>query len=611
MCPYSQPERDEGGAREAARIAAIADYELVGQPPEPEFDHIVALAASLFDVPISLISIVEQENQVFAARVGLEACSTPRDVSFCAHALHRSEPLVVEDASLDSRFADNPLVLGPPYIRFYAGAPLRVASGHVLGTLCIISPEPRSFEPGRAAQLQGLAQLLVDRLELRRSERKRQAHETHLAQLAHYDQLTGLPNRTLFHEEAHRLIAAEGTSAVLLFDLDGFKDVNDVLGHGVGDRLLTAVGQRLRAEAGDGHLVARLGGDEFAMLVPRVGDPREAHRIATELRNCFRQGFTVDGEELQLNTSVGIALAPYHGDTVEALLMAADLALYRAKDQGGGAIGFFEPHLRHRVEARRQLQGELRQAYERGEFVLLYQPQVALATGRIVGAEALLRWSHPEHGLLSPGQFLDVLDRMPLAAAVGSWVLRTAIEQAAQWEQAGTPLRIGVNLFAAQFRSGNLPERIAAKLERYRLSAKLLEIELTETVAVKNSKVVMAALHALRLQEIGIALDDFGTGYASLSLLKELPVTRLKIDQCFVRDMKPGSCDAVVVDAIIRMGDSFKMEVIAEGVETLEQQQWLRDAACAEVQGYLYGRPMHARDLTHLVMTNHTAKVAA
>lgn len=610
MCPYNPDESDDDAIREGARLATITDYELVGQPPEPEFDHIVALAASLFDVPISLISIVGQEHQVFAARVGLEAESTTRDVSFCAHALDRAEPLVVEDASLDPRFADNPLVLGPPYIRFYAGAPLRVASGHVVGTLCIISPEPRAFEPGHAAQLQGLAQLLVDRLELRRSERKRQAHEAHLAQLAHFDQLTGLPNRTLFHEEACRLLSDTGAAAVLLFDLDGFKDVNDVLGHAVGDRLLAAVGERLRNEAGQDHLLARLGGDEFAVLVPGVGDPREAQRIATELRNCFRRGFAVDGEELQLDTSIGIAIAPHHGTTIETLLMAADLALYRAKDQGGGLIGFFEPHLRHRVEARRRMQGELRQAFEAEEFVLLYQPQVALSTGRIVGAEALLRWNHPEHGLLSPAQFLDVLDRMPLAAAVGSWVLRTAIEQAAIWNRAGTPLRMGVNLFAAQFRSGNLPERIATKLDQYQLPPRLLEIELTETVAVKNSNMVIAALRALRRQGIGIALDDFGTGYASLSLLKELPVTRLKIDKCFVQEMAPGSCDAVVVDAIIRMGESFKMKVIAEGVETLEQQEWLRDAGCEEVQGYLYGKPMEAEALTRLILTGATGVAA-
>ncbi|QJU58216.1 EAL domain-containing protein [Sphingomonas sp. AP4-R1] len=588
----------DDSTHEAERLKAIADYALVGTPPEPEFDHIVALAASLFDVAISLISIVEKEQQIFAARVGLEAASTARDISFCAHALDRETALVVEDARLDPRFADNPLVVGPPFIRFYAGAPLRVASGHVLGTLCIISPEPRGFDPLRAQQLEGLAQLLIDRLELRRSERKRRANEARLAHLAHYDQLTGLPNRTQFHEAADHLLASRPAAAVLLFDLDGFKDVNDVLGHATGDRLLAAVGERLRGEVKDRYLLARLGGDEFALLVPGVGDPRDAHRIAIQLRNAFRRGFLLDDDELQLDTSIGVAIAPHHGRTIEALLMAADLALYRAKAQGGGTVGFFEPHLRHSVEARRRLQKQLRHAFEAGEFELLYQPQIDLADDRIVGAEALLRWNHPEHGQLSPGQFLDVLDRMPLAAAVGSWVLRSAIAQAARWNEAGTPLRIGVNLFAAQFRSGNLPERVAIKLADNKLPAQLLEIELTETVAVRNGHAVGSALAALRQMGVAISLDDFGTGYASLSLLKELPVTRLKIDKIFVADMVAGNCDAVVVDAILRMAGSFGLDVIAEGVETAEQRDWLRNAGCREAQGYLFGRPMPASELT-------------
>ena len=307
-----------------------------------------------------------------------------------------------------------------------------------------------------------------------------------------------------------------------------------------------------------------LGGDEFALLLPGVGDPREAHRIATELHNSFRRGFTIDEDELQLDTSIGVAVSPYHGSTVETLLIAADLALYLAKEQGGGTVSFFEPHLRRKVESRRQVQAELRHAFERGEFELFYQPQVSLPEGRLVGVEALLRWNHPQHGLISPGQFLMVLDRMPLAAAVGKWVLRTAVAQAAEWLAAGMQLRVGVNLFAAQFRSGNLPQRIASTLAEHKLPPEMLEVELTETVAIKNSSMIIDTLSALRQQGISVALDDFGTGHASLSLLKELPVTRLKIDRSFVGDLAPGSCDAVVVDAIMRLAETFGLEVTAE-----------------------------------------------
>lgn len=586
-------------ARESERLAAIADYELADAPGETEFDHIVTLAASLFDVPISLISIVERARQVFAGRTGLDVTHTARDISFCSHAIEASGVLIVEDARLDPHFARNPLVLGPPYIRFYAGAPLRVSSGHVLGTLCIISTEPRDFGPRLVEQLESLAQIVIDRLELRRSERKRCANEVRLAQIAHVDQLTGLPNRALFHEKADHLLggASPAAAALLLCDLDGFKDVNDVLGHGVGDKLLTAVGKRLRERIHGDHLLARLGGDEFVLLMPGVGDPREAHHVAAAMRACFSDGFRIDGEELQLDTSIGVAIAPHHGTNTDALLASADLALYRAKDMGGGAISFFEPHLRTQVEMRRRLQGELRGAFETGEFELLYQPQVELAQGRIVGAEALLRWRHRDHGLLSPAQFLPVLDRMPLAAAVGEWVLRTALTQAAAWSRAGLALRMGVNLFAYQFRNNGLPELVATELARTGLPGRLVEIEVTETIAIKNVQSVAAALVALRQLGVGIALDDFGTGYASLSLLKELPVTRLKIDKSFLRDLDPGSCDAAVVDAVLRMGEAFRLDVIAEGVETQAQEDWLRAAGCREVQGYLYGKPMTADDL--------------
>jgi diguanylate cyclase (GGDEF)-like protein len=592
-------------ARERDRLAAIADYELADAPGEREFDHIVALAASLFDVPIGLISIVEQDRQVFAARTGLDVTQTAREVSFCSHAIEADGVLIIEDARLDPQFAQNPLVVGPPFIRFYAGAPLRVSSGHVLGTLCVISPEPRDFGPRLVQQLESLAQIVVDRLELRRSERKRCANEVRLAQIAHVDQLTGLPNRALFHEKADQLLtspedAYPAAAALLLCDLDGFKDVNDVLGHGVGDKLLAAVGKRLRERTDEAHVLARLGGDEFVFLMPGVGDPREAHRVADAMRACFSEGFRIDGEELQLDTSIGIAIAPHHGRNTDALLASADLALYRAKDMGGGAISFFEPHLRTQVEMRRKLQCELRGAFEAGEFELLYQPQVELADGRIVGAEALLRWRHAEHGLLTPAQFLSVLDRMPLAAAVGEWVLRTALTQAALWRRDGLDLRMGINLFACQFRNGGLPELVAAELARSGVPAKLLEIEVTETIAIKNVQSVASALVALRQSGVSIALDDFGTGYASLSLLKELPVTRLKIDKSFLLDLDPGSCDAAVVDAVLRMGEAFRLGVIAEGVETQAQEDWLRAAGCSEGQGYLYGKPMTADQLAHL-----------
>lgn len=582
-------------------MAAVADYTLAGLFEEPEFKRIVALAASLCGVPISMVSIVAENHQIFAGEGGIDRRSTPHGLSFREHALGGGTVLIVEDAATDSRFATDPLVVGPPFIRSYAGAPLQVASGHIVGTLCIISPEPRAFDLDQARKLAALVQILSDRMELRRSEHKRQANEERLVNLANIDQLTGLPNRSCFYEKAAGLLGEKALATVLLFDLDGFKDVNDVLGHVVGDRLLAAIGERLRRETDKEHVLARLGGDEFALMVPGLADPLHARRIATDLRDSFRRGFEVDGEELQVDTSIGVAIAPHDGRTVESLLMAADLALYQAKDHGGGFVSFFEPQLRHRVEARRQLQGELRQAFDKIEFEVFYQPQVELKSGAIVGAEALLRWTHPARGLLGPSDFLSVLERMPVSAAVGGWVAQTAIAQASRWREAGMPLRIAVNLFPSQFRSGHLAQRVEARLREYGLPPELLEIELTETTVVKNSALVKSALGKIREQGIGIALDDFGTGYASLSLLKELPVTRLKIDKSFVRDLQPGSRDCAVIDAILTLGDTFGLEVIAEGVETAEQARWLMEAGCKKAQGYFFGKPMPAAEFGHLL----------
>jgi diguanylate cyclase (GGDEF)-like protein len=579
-----------------ARTLAIADYQLGDSHPEAEFDHVVELAATLFGVSAAMISIVDRDIQHFKARVGIDACSIDPGISFCVHALDRDEALVVDDAMLDARFADNPLVTGAPHVRFYAGAPLRVASGDVVGTLCVIAPEARRFSGHDRHLLQSLAKVVVDRMELRRKERlcARQEHE--LRKLAHYDSLTGLPNRTSLHDRAAAVLATGEPIAILLFDLDGFKDVNDVFGHGTGDGLLRAIGMRLGAMLDEGQLLARLGGDEFVVLAPGLGDPRKAWRLADRFRSAFEESFPVDGQDLRLDTCLGVAVSPYHGDTVEKLLCHADLALYRAKESGGGAIAFYEPHLRREVENRQLLQHELRHALDRGEFELFYQPQVRLADGAVVGAEALLRWRHPVHGLLPPSRFLDVLELMPLASAVGEWVLDNAIAQAARWAANGNPLRVGINLFASQFRTGSMSDQLSASLERHCLPAHLIEVELTETIAVKRIRGVTQTLAALRKRGVGIALDDFGTGYASLSLLRDFPVTRLKIDRGFVAEISGPSDRSPLVESVLTLGRAFGLAVVAEGVETKMQANWLRSRGCAEAQGWLFGRPVPAAE---------------
>lgn len=575
------------------RSAAIDDYGIGNAVPEADFDHIAELAKKLFGASAAMISIVANDVLHFKARAGLDACTLDPRIAFCAHAIDGDTPLVIEDTWRDLRFRNNPLVLGQPHVRFYAGTPLKVSSGHVLGTLCIIDPEPRSFSARDRELLQGLGQIVVDRIEVRQQKRQ-------LARQAHYDELTGLANRTQLHQRARDHLAADTALAVLLFDLDGFKDVNDVFGHTTGDALLHAIGERLTGLLEPDQLLARLGGDEFVVLAPGVMDPKSAWAIADRLGSAFNSGYQVDGEELRLDTCIGVALSPYHGDTIEKLVCHADLALYRAKEKGGGAIAFYEPHLRREVENRQQLQHELRRAFDRGEFELFYQPQVRLSDGTMVGVEALLRWHHPKRGLLTPGQFLPVLDIMPLAASVGAWALETAFAQAARWSANGRPLRVGINLFASQFRSSSLPEQVAVLLARHRVSPELIELELTENLAVRNMRGIADTLKALRQLGVGIALDDFGTGYASLNVLKEFPVTRLKIDKGFIAEIGACSDKSALVDSVLSLGRAFQLPVIAEGIETQVQARWLGVKGCDEGQGWLYAKPMPVSDLEQL-----------
>jgi diguanylate cyclase (GGDEF)-like protein len=417
---------------------------------------------------------------------------------------------------------------------------------------------------------------------------------------AECDRLTGLLSRPAFLKDAELHVSGGSPAAILLFDLDAFADLNDVMGHTVGDRLLASVADRLRDNVRPDHLLARISGDRFALLIPGLNDPRSAYNRAQNLLDALGGEFEVGEQVLLLESSAGIAVSPHHGATVEELLMAAELSLYRAKEKGGGAAAFYEPHLRRQLEARRALQNELRRASEHQEFELLYQPQVDLRSRRIVGAEALLRWNHPVRGQIGPACFLDVLDQMPLAVKVGDWVIDTAIAQAADWASKGLQLRVGANLFGLQLRDGTLADSVASRLRHHGLPPALFELELTETVAIKDSRSVASTLETLRRIGVGVALDDFGTGFASLSMLKELPISRLKIDKSFVLDLVPGSRNAVLVDAILRMGKTFDLDVIAEGIEGIEQEEWLLAQQCSEGQGFMYGKPMPASQLTRM-----------
>jgi diguanylate cyclase (GGDEF)-like protein/PAS domain S-box-containing protein len=443
---------------------------------------------------------------------------------------------------------------------------------------------------------------------------ERKKAEEALKYLAHYDQLTGLRNRAALQTELKEMIACGEESshhtAIAIFDLDGFKDTNDTLGHSVGDRLLKEVAGRLTSVAPKIARVYRLGGDEFVAVFPESGDPRVVTKIVTLMLEQLAKCFEINGELIYIGASAGIAIAPADGSNVDDLIANADLALYEAKASGGNNYRLFLPVLRARAYARRELESELRRAFSQDEFELYFQPQVALVDGAIVGAEALIRWRHPERGLLAPAAFIVALAESPVAAEVGRWVLRTACSKAAAWRAKGLPLRVGVNLFPAQFHSGTLPTDVELALMVTGLPASDLELEITENIALGHDEMMLAPLTELRNRGVGLAFDDFGTGYASLSYLRRYPLSRIKIDQTFVRKITESQEDAAIVRSVITMAHNLALKVVAEGVETAAQAEFLRAEACDEAQGYLYSRPLSEFDFEECLRSSRSDRAA-
>ena len=438
----------------------------------------------------------------------------------------------------------------------------------------------------------------------------RKRAEEQLERLAHYDQLTGLPNRLTLNRQLGRLLAAgsgDVPAAIALFDLDGFKDVNDTLGHSVGDHLLIEVGQRLTDVLSGRGQVCRLGGDEFVVIVPNCGDPRAMAEIVDAMLIRLAEPFDLNDHVVHLAGSAGIAMAPTHGSTVDELIANADLALYDAKSGGGRGYRFFMPVLRAQAQARRGLAVELRRAFEEKEFELFFQPQVRLADDAVVGAEALLRWRHSTRGLLSPAAFIEPLAQSPIAAEVGRWIIRNACEHAAHWRAMGLPLaRMGVNLFPPQLGDAVLIDAVEDALTHTGLPAEALELEITENVALNHEEAIVPIRH-LHDRGVRIALDDFGTGYASLNCLTRFPLTRIKIDRHFVADITADAEDAAIVRSLITMARNLGIEVIAEGVETEAQADFLRREKCAEAQGFLYARPLPADEFEAFLRSRRLA----
>ncbi len=695
---------------EPGRLGAVAEYDLSAERGLPSLDPIVEMAAKMFDCPAAAVNMIGSDHVFLVSRTGIDDYDARRDVSFCAHAINQDDVMVVEDAALDARFHDNPLVTDG-MIRFYAGVPLLSPSGQALGALCVIDNKARGqFTDQDQDRLKELAKLAVDRLELRRIEaaaesgsrrleasaatspnaiiafdaksritawnkaaiemfgraedevlgepidllvaatdrmqvraciarvlaggapgddgteliavrstgatfpveihwsRWEERGEMHfgaivrdmtekrrerdaLYRLANYDSLTGLPNRNLLARRITEALTRGTPLALITTGLDGSSDISNTLGHGVGEDVLRLAGERIRDAVPRNGIVARIGGDEFATLLLGEGDPIRVTEIASQINAALSQPIMVDGHEVSIAGYGGIALAPEHGRSVDEITASASLALFQARNVGRGGTFMYVPALKAAAVARRMHDAELHRAVEREEFTLFYQPQVQLADRELVSAEALIRWRHPERGVLAPAAFLPGLENGVLAEPVGRWVIETACAQAAQWREIDPGFRVGVNLFAVQFRDGRLPQVIFEALGKHRLTPDALDLEITENIVLDREQAVIRQLYELREAGFHLAFDDFGTGYASLNLLRSFPITHIKIDKNFTREMHNSAKDQAIVVSLIDLARQLGLKVVAEGIQSQDDCEFLTQHRCDQGQGFYFGKP--------------------
>ncbi|MDX0626564.1 EAL domain-containing protein [Sinorhizobium medicae] len=593
----------EGQARLLEMIAK-------GKPLTEFFNELVLLIEALLPgIKGSILLLSEDGRHLLhgaapsldrAYSAAVHALEIGPNAGSCGTAAWRGEQVIVSDVYADPLWADYALLLKSSGLRSCWSTPILSRERKVLGTFALYAHEvatPCEQEQELIAMAAHLAGIAI--------ERKRA--EDRISFLAHHDALTGLPNRVLFEEQVDGMleeIRERDQCAVLAFlDLDNFKLINDSLGHAAGDELLKAVAGRMRASVRKADFVVRVGGDEFIILLN--GLPKERDIVLSRLediRSAIAMPLQLQGRSLQVSCSVGVACFPNQGRTAGELLANADMAMYRAKELGRDNIQVFTEEMAARAHERLQWQEELREALAGEEFLLHFQPQMNLGTGRIFAAEALLRWNHPVRGIISPSVFIPLAEETGLIVPIGDWALRAACRQLKAWQDAGLPpLIISVNVSARQFRERNWASRVAEILKETGLEARYLELELTESLIMQDVPGAIATMHALEAIGVHLAIDDFGTGYSSLSALKRFPVRRLKIDRSFVTDIPLDADDMAITYAIISLAQKLGLRVIAEGVESEAQVEFLQKAGCDEIQGYFFSRPLSAEAFESLL----------
>ncbi len=503
--------------------------------------------------------------------------------------IHTKQPVIIQDArnqiNAHSHYAST------------ISLPLANGSG-VMGALSIYANEVHAFDAGEIALLEKLANNLAYGIEHLREIHKREYYEQQLDYQAHFDRNTGLPNRAMFMEKLGQLINEAGPTpasplAVLVIDLDRFKNYNDTLGHNLGDQLVLQMSQRLAKGLEHGYFMGRLSVDEFGIIIPAFASTEVASTFTNRMLAAIAKPVLLAGRQLYVTASAGICLYPDNGESNEALLQCAYAAMYGSKSRGGNTAQIYVTEMNRHLPRRMMLDAALRQAVELRQLQVYFQPKVSLETGEIIGAEALLRWLHPDMGMISPVDFIPLAEETGLIVSIGEWVIDDTCRQMRAWLDAGlTTPPVAVNLSARQFAQDNLATMIRSILKKHSLEPTMLVLEITESTAMNDVERAIDVLNELKEIGVKLSLDDFGTGYSSLSYLKRLPLDHLKIDRAFVNDITSDPDDAAICVAVIGLGHNLKMTVVAEGVETLEQMNFLRQHHCNEMQGYLFSRPV-------------------
>jgi diguanylate cyclase (GGDEF)-like protein len=620
---------------EARRLAALHATQLLGSAPEDAFDRITRMATRLLKVPIALVSLVDKDIQWFKSRCGFAPMASARDISFCGHAILDHEPLVVPDTLLDPRFADNPLVTGDPHLRFYAGVQLYSIDRMAIGTLCVLDRVPRTLGKDELDILRDLARMVEGLIQYRQLANAAQSLHAHLAAdpanpalsaaagqvefLLNHDVLTGLANRQALVRAVQKHLSAPVEDAaktlVASINIDKFKRLNELLGHHGGDKALVTITRKLQALLRPGDMLARAGNDEFVLLLPGLGDDSAARDRLRQLMQAVNHEYMTPGGPVPLTCSIGYAIFPDDGGDADAasdlLLNNAAMAMRRAKALGGGQIQRFSEELKQAGNRKLTLESQLRRALEQDELFLVYQPKIDLRSGAVAGLEVLLRWHHPEHGTVSPVEFIPIAEESGLIVPIGEWVLKSAIAQSRAWHAAGVPeVTFAVNLSARQFLDTDIVDTVAGAMRGAGLPPGVLELELTESISIDDPERSAALMARLRALGLTLSIDDFGTGYSSLSYLKRLPVDKLKIDRSFILDMHQSGESLAMVKAIIAMAHSLRLEVIAEGVENAAQLEALRAAGCDHIQGYIFSKPLPADECASY-LHRHAARLSA